>query len=110
MTREEPKKKLFAAGSAEEIAELTPDEIEKVSGGYVYDGDLTWLLGHEITCPYCGEGSEEVVQFVTTVNQSRTNACFQCKACRKQFNFAYTYGMLMEFDDHGNLIKKTRAK
>ena len=39
-----------------DIHEMHPNELEKVAGGFIYEGPKEWLRGREIACPARGTG------------------------------------------------------
>ena len=82
--------------------ELNKKEMEQVSGGWEYDGKREWLLGHEISCPYCNSGSREVVVFKASLKA--TNATFRCENCNRTFRYTYQRKQIWRIDDQGRGI------
>ena len=69
--------------------ELKANELEQVSGGWEYNGDVEWLKGYNIKCPYCGAEDEETVQYC---GRSKMLVGFRCAHCAKQFQYLYSMG------------------
>ena len=85
-----------------DMRELNQDEMETVSGGWEYDGKREWLVGHNIECPYCGNGSRDVVVFKAALGPSC--AMFKCNNCDRSFSYHYQSDKIWRFDDHGKGI------
>ena len=70
--------------------ELTPNELEQVSGGWEYDGHIDWLKGVTIQCPYCGADDPETVKFICKRQSLR--AFFECSQCKRTIEYLHTAG------------------
>ena len=67
---------------------LSENEMEQVTGGFIYDGCLEWLKGYNITCPNCGnEDAGSVKKRYATALHSY----YTCEKCGQ--NFYYTLGL-----------------
>ena len=71
------------------MKELKPSEMEQISGGWEYDGDIDWLKGINIQCPYCGAEGRETVQ---NHGRSKLTAGFKCSRCNNRFQYINANG------------------
>ena len=72
------------------IRELSKDELEKITGGFTYEGAPGHKLnGVEITCPSCGTGLEQLIRQYNNTPSGR-QALFYCYVCNKTFLYEYT--------------------
>ena len=69
--------------------ELNVNEMEQISGGWVYDGPVEWLKGTNIKCLYCGAEDEETVHYL---GRSTMHICFECRNCHNTVNYEYFNG------------------
>ena len=67
---------------------LSENEMEQVTGGFIYDGCLVWLKGYNIACPNCGKDDTDSVKrrYATALHSYYT-----CEKCGQ--NFYYTLGL-----------------
>ena len=86
-----------------DMKKLDSHELEQVSGGWEFDGPRDWLVGHDIVCPYCGNGRRDVVTF--TGSTSKSSAYFKCLDCKRMFIYSHLRGKIELFDDQLKPIK-----
>lgn len=65
--------------------ELNMEDMGQAAGGWEFHAKgetLAWLNGYDVTCPYCGNASEDVVK-KRGANPGEVQ--FWCENCQKSF-------------------------
>lgn len=66
---------------------MRPEELEKVAGGFTYEGPKEWLRGHRIACPFCNSGDRNVIKERGSYRE--TSAYFRCAKCKRIFSYHF---------------------